>query len=173
MRCRFRGGIFSLAHKTRTPGLYLDHQCRNNQDDEEQEPGRPSWLRSSRPKISVGRQVPAVSLEPEQSTEPSRRARINASKGRSGAIMDEILRFVGIDVSKDHLDVHVRPDDQQRRFEYDADGLTDLVKMQTELRPNLIVIEATCGYEQRVVATLAATRWPVVVVEAPRGCQLA
>lgn len=80
--------------------------------------------------------------------------------------MDEILRFVGIDVSKDHLDVHVRPDDQQRRFEYDADGLTDLVKMQTELRPNLIVIEATGGYEQRVVATLAAQQLPVVVVNA-------
>jgi len=82
--------------------------------------------------------------------------------------MDEILRFVGIDVSKDHLDVHVRPDDQQRRFEYDADGLTDLVKMQTELRPNLIVIEATGGYEQRVVATLAAQQLPVVVVNARR-----
>src|SRR5262245_12324318 len=154
--------------KTRTPGLYLDPQCRNNQDDEEQEPGRPSWLRSSRPKFSVGRQVPAVSLEPEQSTEPSRRARINASKGRSGAIMDEILRFVGIDVSKDHLHVHVRPDGQHQGFNYDSDGLTALVKIQTELRPNLIVIEATGGYEQRVVATLAAQQLPVVVVNARR-----
>ena len=82
--------------------------------------------------------------------------------------MDEILRFVGIDVSKDHLDVHIRPDDQHQGFNYDSDGLTALVKMQTELRPNLIVIEATGGYEQGVVATLAAQQLPVVVVNARR-----
>lgn len=82
--------------------------------------------------------------------------------------MDEILRFVGIDVSKDHLDVHVRPDDRQQRFTYDNDGLTALVKMQTELSPSLIVIEATGGYEQAVVATLAAQQQPVVVVNARR-----
>jgi transposase len=82
--------------------------------------------------------------------------------------MDEILRFVGIDVSKDHLDVHVRPDDQQQRFTYDNDGLAALVKMQTELRPSLIVIEATGGYEQAVVAILAAQQLPVVVVNARR-----
>lgn len=82
--------------------------------------------------------------------------------------MDEIVRFVGIDVSKDHLDVHVRPDDQQQRFAYDSDGLTALVKIQTELQPSLIVIEATGGYEQRVVAVLAAQQLPVVVVNARR-----
>ncbi len=82
--------------------------------------------------------------------------------------MDEILRFVGIDVSKDHLDVHVRPDDREQRFTYDNDGLTALVKMQTEMKPSLIVIEATGGYEQAVVAILAAQQLPVVVVNARR-----
>jgi transposase len=82
--------------------------------------------------------------------------------------MEEILRFVGIDVSKDHLDVHVRPDDRQQRFRYDNDGLAALVKMQIELSPNRIVIEATGGYEQAVVATLAAHELPVVVVNARR-----
>jgi transposase len=82
--------------------------------------------------------------------------------------MDEILRFVGIDVSKDHLDVHVRPDNQQLRFVYDNEGLTALVRGQTELKPALIVIEATGGYEQRVVAVLAANQLPVVVVNARR-----
>jgi transposase len=82
--------------------------------------------------------------------------------------MDEIDRFVGIDVSKDHLDVHVRPDDQQQRFTYDKEGLAALLKMQTELRPSRIVIEATGGYEQAVVAILAAQQLPVVVVNARR-----
>jgi transposase len=82
--------------------------------------------------------------------------------------MDDILRFVGIDVSKDYLDVHIRPDDQQQRFAYDNDGLAALVKSQTEIQPSLIVIEATGGYEQRVVAVLAAQQLPVVVMNARR-----
>jgi transposase len=93
---------------------------------------------------------------------------MNASKGRSGAIMNEVFRFMGIDVSKDHLDVHIRPDDQQHRFSYDSDGLNTLVDMLNQLQPALIVIEATGGYEQRVVAMLATQQFPVAVVNAKR-----
>jgi transposase len=82
--------------------------------------------------------------------------------------MDEISRFVGIDISKDHLDVHIRPDDRQQRFTYDNDGLGSLLEMMTELRPQLIVMEATGGYEQRVVAVLATHQLPVAVVNARR-----
>jgi len=66
--------------------------------------------------------------------------------------MDEILRFVGIDVSKDHLDVHVRPDDWQQRLTYDNDGLNSLLEKMQAMNPTLIVLEATGGYEQQVVA---------------------
>jgi transposase len=151
-----------------TPGLYLDRVDRKNEDSTEQEPGRPSWLRSSRPKRSVGRQVSASSLEPEQSIEPRRRARINASKGQLGGVVDKVVRFVGIDVSKDFLDVHVRPDDRQQRFAYDNDGLADLVEKLSQSPPQLIVMEATGGFEQRVVAVFAAQQLPVAVVNARR-----
>jgi transposase len=82
--------------------------------------------------------------------------------------MDEIVRFVGIDVSKDHLDIHLRPDNRQQRFTYDNDGLVALVEMLNQSQPRLIVMEATGGYEQRVVAALAAQELPVVVVNARR-----
>ena len=82
--------------------------------------------------------------------------------------MGDISRFVGIDVSKDSLDVHIRPEDQQQRFAYDGDGLFALVEMLSQLAPTLIVLEATGGYEQRVVATLAAQQLPVAVVNARR-----
>ena len=82
--------------------------------------------------------------------------------------MDEIVRFVGIDVSKDHLDIHLRPDDHQQRFTYDDDGLVALVAILNQRQPRLIVLEATGGYEQRVVAALAAQELPVVVVNARR-----
>jgi transposase len=82
--------------------------------------------------------------------------------------MDQSSRFVGIDISKDHLDVHIRPDDRQQRFAYDQDGLADLLKIMTELKPHRIVMEATGGYEQRLVAVLAAEQLPVAVVNARR-----
>ena len=73
--------------------------------------------------------------------------------------MDDILRFVGIDVSKDHLDVHVRPDDQQQRLTYDSDGLNHLLEMMSQIH-RLIVLEATGGFEQQVVAVLASQQLP-------------
>ena len=82
--------------------------------------------------------------------------------------MGEISRFVGIDISKDHLDLHVRPDDRHQGFSYDNDGLARLLEMIKELRPQLIVMEATGGYEQRVVAVLAAQQLPVAVINARR-----
>jgi transposase len=82
--------------------------------------------------------------------------------------VDKVVRFVGIDVSKDFLDVHVRPDDRQQRFAYDNDGLADLVEKLSQSPPQLIVMEATGGFEQRVVAVFAAQQLPVAVVNARR-----
>ena len=72
-------------------------------------------------------------------------------------------QFVGIDVSKDRLDVHIRPTDTRLELGYDEAGLQDLLTALGDT-PMLIVLEATGGYERRVVATLAAHSRPVVVV---------
>jgi transposase len=77
-------------------------------------------------------------------------------------------RYVGIDVSKDHFDVHVRPDDRKQRFNYDNDGLQGVLSLMKEVRPQLIVMEATGGYEQRLVAVFAAQAFPVAVINAKR-----
>jgi transposase len=82
--------------------------------------------------------------------------------------MDEVFRFVGIDISKDYLDVHMRPDGRQQRFTYDNDGVGALIEMMNQHPPKLIVMEATGGYEQRIVAALAAQQLPVAVVNARR-----
>lgn len=82
--------------------------------------------------------------------------------------MENSVRFVGIDVSKDHLDIHIRPDGQQQRFTNDSDGLTVLSEVLKRFPVQLIVMEATGGFEQRVVATLAADKQPVAVVNARR-----
>ena len=72
--------------------------------------------------------------------------------------------FVGIDVSKDRLDVHVRPLDDAFGVMHDAEGIATLVARLRELRPDLIVLEATGGLQTRVAATLAAASLPTAVV---------
>lgn len=77
--------------------------------------------------------------------------------------------FVGIDVSKDFLDIATRGGEVSPfRVSRDEPGLSDLVQRLTsaELQVKLIVLEATGGIERDVVATLAIAGFPVAVVNA-------
>jgi transposase len=75
-----------------------------------------------------------------------------------------MLHFVGIDVSKQQLDIHSRPDDRRCQFSYDSMGLEALVSHLRRVSPERIVVEATGGYEHQVVARLIDEQLPVVVV---------
>ena len=72
--------------------------------------------------------------------------------------------FVGLDVSKAHLDVHVRPTGESFRVAYDDAGLATLIQRLAPLVPAMVVLEATGGYEVTVAATLASAGLPVAVV---------
>jgi transposase len=72
--------------------------------------------------------------------------------------------FVGIDVSKDWLDVHVRPAAEAFAVSRDAAGLEALVQRLSGLAPLVIAVEATGGFETVVAASLAAAQLPVVIV---------
>ena len=72
--------------------------------------------------------------------------------------------FVGIDVSKDRLDVHVRPGGEAFAVARDGEGLAALTKRLAGLSVGLIVMEATGGFEQVVAGALGAVNLPVVVV---------
>jgi transposase len=72
--------------------------------------------------------------------------------------------FVGIDVSKDRLDLHVRPVGEAFSVARDAEGLAEVVARLAALPVELIVLEATGGYETVVAATLAAAGLPLAVV---------
>jgi transposase len=71
---------------------------------------------------------------------------------------------VGIDVSKESLDVAVRPRAERLRVNNDDKGHAELCKRLAKLRPERIVLEATGGYEQAIVQALARAKLPVVVV---------
>ncbi len=72
--------------------------------------------------------------------------------------------FIGIDVSKARLDVHVRPTGEAFVVARDDEGLTALVTRLGGLQPTLIVLEATGGLQLRAAALLAAAGLPVAVV---------
>jgi transposase len=72
--------------------------------------------------------------------------------------------FVGIDVSRDHLDVAVRPSGDARRLANDESGVAGLVVQLGTLAPAAVVLEATGGLEAPVAAALAAVGLPVAVV---------
>jgi len=72
--------------------------------------------------------------------------------------------FVGIDVSKDRLDVNVRPSGQAFAVVRDGQGLDQLVTDLRSLAPALIVLEATGGFEITVAAALASAGLRLAVV---------
>jgi transposase len=78
--------------------------------------------------------------------------------------MAETLTFVGIDVSKAHLDVALRPAGEVFRLRNDPAGLAALVQRLTPLGPALVVVEATGGYELPAVAALQAAGLAVAAV---------
>ena len=71
--------------------------------------------------------------------------------------------FVGIDVSRDHLDVALRPGPAFRLPNGPA-GHADLVARLLPLAPALVVLEATGGLELPALAALAAAGIPAAAV---------
>jgi transposase len=76
----------------------------------------------------------------------------------------EHSRFVGIDVAKEHLDVHLHPGGEAFRLTHDEPGLQALGERLRASSPTLVVLEASGGYEVTVAATLAGAGLPVAVV---------
>jgi len=72
--------------------------------------------------------------------------------------------FVGIDIAKSKLDVCALPQRTRFTLDYSDDGVAKLLEQLAALRPKLIVVEATGGYERRLAADLIAAGFAVAVV---------
>jgi transposase len=72
--------------------------------------------------------------------------------------------FVGIDVSKARLDIATRPTNAGWQVDNKEEGIASLVDKLKQLKPALIILEATGGYETAVTAALASGGLPVAVV---------
>jgi len=72
--------------------------------------------------------------------------------------------FVGIDISKDRLDVFTRPQETFFSVPYTDQGIGTLISNLLSLEPEIVLVEATGGYEARIVAALAHASLPVVMI---------
>ena len=72
--------------------------------------------------------------------------------------------YVGIDVSKEWVDVALRPGGEEWRERVDEEGIEKLVRRLQSLKPQLVVMEATGGYEMPLAAALGVAGVPVAVV---------
>lgn len=77
-------------------------------------------------------------------------------------------RVVGIDVSKRSLEVKVHGEATGWKTHNDLDGLTSLIERMQSLQPELIVFEATGGYERSAVKALSQAGLAVAVVNPTR-----
>jgi transposase len=82
-------------------------------------------------------------------------------------------KFLGIDVAKDKLDIAVLGEKKESQVTNDEKGITSLVKKMQKLAPDLIVVEATGGYQRAVDLGLYEAGLPVAVVNPARVRQYA
>jgi transposase len=76
--------------------------------------------------------------------------------------------FVGVDVAKDRLDVAFRPGGEKLIVPNDRRGITRLVRTISRFTPECVVLEASGGYERRLLERLAEEELPVALVN-PRN----
>jgi transposase len=78
--------------------------------------------------------------------------------------MSSTRSYLGIDIAKDSLEIARTGRPQTRSCPYTPDQVALLCQELAKAPPELIVLEATGGYEQPLVEALAAAELPVVVV---------
>ncbi len=76
--------------------------------------------------------------------------------------------FVGVDISKNRLDVFILPANQFLSFSNDPEGCAHLAELIGKGKEPLVVIEATGGYEIPVSAELVSKGIPTAVVNPKR-----
>src|SRR5438552_10723027 len=78
--------------------------------------------------------------------------------------MDALVKVIGIDVSKAKLDCWALPAQEAWGIDNDDGGIAALLTQLRTRAPELVVWEATGGYETQAATALAAAGWRVAVV---------
>ncbi|WEX11541.1 transposase [Chelativorans sp. AA-79] len=76
----------------------------------------------------------------------------------------EIGSYVGIDVSKDRLDVHILPQAHSVSVANNHRGIAELINILEPLRVERVVLEASGGYEKRCFAAMVEAGIAISIV---------
>lgn len=76
--------------------------------------------------------------------------------------------FVGVDISKDSLDVCFLPENKHFKVQNDALGLKKMIQNLSEYDVKRIVCEASGGYEALLIRALSQTNYPIWLIEPKR-----
>lgn len=76
--------------------------------------------------------------------------------------------YIGIDIAKHTFELCCTRQQKVQQFENNAKGIRQTAKMLAKLKPKLLVMEATGGYEAMLAAELYAAGLPVAVVNPRR-----
>src|SRR6185437_2972176 len=118
--------------------------------------GRPAHPRAGKPVAQRGAHIADPSI-------PDSRVGRDASPVEQGRVRMD-AKYVGIDVSKDRLDVHVRPTGEAFAVARDGEGLAALVERLRLIAPQLVAVEATGGFEMTVAGAIGGAGLPLAVV---------
>lgn len=83
--------------------------------------------------------------------------------------MEAQPQWVGIDVSKASLDVHLRPSQQQFQFTNHAQGITSLIERLQGIAIPQVVLESTGGLELECARALQAQGFAVSIINPRQG----
>lgn len=77
--------------------------------------------------------------------------------------------FIGIDVSKDTLEIAILGGESSKQIQNSAKAVTKLADHLVELEPELIVLEASGGYEMLALSALGQAGLPVALINPTRS----
>ena len=77
--------------------------------------------------------------------------------------MDTVY-WIGVDVAKDNVEVHVSPGGETFRCSTDTTGMRELVRRLKPLAPRIVAMEATGGHERVVAAVCDEAGLPIAIV---------
>jgi transposase len=81
--------------------------------------------------------------------------------------MQNIQQWIGIDVCKRWLDVHVRPANKSFRVSNDSRGIQELlITLDSPSEVGRVILESTGGYERQALLVLTQMGYPAVVINA-------
>jgi transposase len=83
--------------------------------------------------------------------------------------MEKQRQWVGIDVSKDYLDVYLRPSGQQFRVTNQASGITELIEHLQSFSLQQVILEASGGLEKDAAFALQQQEIAFSIINPPQG----